>query len=927
MHLTLQELRAALRSTDGASPVGGAPEHLAGCPVCLDALHRLRESESATLSSGIMPALGAELEPALEVGQRLGRYVLVGRLGEGGMGLVYAAYDPSLDRRVAIKVLRPGTASQAYLLAEAQLLAKLRHPNVVSVHDVGTTASGQLFMALDYLEGQTAKAWLKSAPRSPEEILAVFMQAGRGLSEAHRLGIVHRDFKPDNLLVDASGRGFVLDFGIALGSQRPEEQPLGPSPVQTAGSELSTKAGQLKGTLPYLPPEVFTGQRADAHSDQFSFCVSLYEALFGVRPFDTQAVGEARWALVPPPEGREVSAPIRAAVLRGLEPEAAKRWPSMGALLEALSTRRTPRGLVLAAAAALVLVGGAGVAALRRPDPCVVGARGAREAFSQEAQSEAAARFAATALPYAEGTFTVVARSLDAFAQGWEQRFLSVCRAPTRGTEGHALQLECLDQRRASFSRLVGSFQRATSDTVDRAVQMAAALPDLEGCDDTEALRRSAWVGASVAQRQRAEALRRELEALEFDFTLGPEERLVPLRALKEEARALKHHTLVAYALLIEGRLGTDRRQMLAQRWEAFTEAYRARDYRLQVRGAHDLINDAYNTGNSPLVRPVIDMAEAAFVAAGEPASLKLELLRLRSGAALGTAQDAEGATRALVDELMRRDDLMALSLRSVTFNNLAVAVGDRHERFSEAVDALRQALEAGKLFPKPGLMPFIEYVNLIEYAGSAGRFDEALAAGEDFNALAAKYPKVPGEMACHRALQLANLERYRGETARSRAHLEAARACAAGYAMLETPSAIVFELAESDLQRLEGHPDQALASARRALAVGMKYTGADSYETARAQLNLAQALLETGKTQGAQEALEPVLAFVDKVKPSEGGLLVPGLWRTRGALLLASGGDQVEGQALLKRARAAFEALHHSAAVARIDGWLAKVK
>jgi hypothetical protein len=223
--------------------------------------------------------------------------------------------------------------------------------------------------------------------------------------------------------------------------------------------------------------------------------------------------------------------------------------------------------------------------------------------------------------------------------------------------------------------------------------------------------------------------------------------------------------------------------------------------------------------------------------------------------------------------------------------------------------------------------MPFIEYINIIEYAGSAGRFDEAIAAGEGFDALAAKYPKVPGEMVCHRELQMANVERYRGEAAKSRTHLEAARACAVGYDTLKTPTAILFELAESDLQRLEGHPEPALAAASRAVALALKYTSADSYDTARAQLALAQALLEAGKTQGVPEALAPVSAYVETVKPSEGGLLVPGLWRTRGAYLVASGGDAVEAKALLQRSRAAFEALHHTAAVARIDGWLARLK
>ncbi|MFY0533205.1 serine/threonine-protein kinase [Nannocystis pusilla] len=303
--------------------------------------------------------------PADALPQQLGRYHVLARLGSGGMGVVYSAYDPDLDRRVAVKLLRPdhrGRDSQIRLLREAQALARLSHPNVVQVYDTGALGE-QVFIAMEFVRGVDLHTWL-AGERGVEEILRTFVAAGRGLAAAHDAGLVHRDFKPENVLVGEDGRVCVADFGLARDD--------GAAPVEGRSGvsrplDLSlTVTGVLLGTPTYMSPEQHEGRVADARSDQFSFCVALWEALYAARPF----AGETHAALAmavrggqiqdPPPTAR---APRRfAAVLRrGLATDPAQRYPDMHALLAALAPAPR-RGRVIAGLALVGLLGGAALA-------------------------------------------------------------------------------------------------------------------------------------------------------------------------------------------------------------------------------------------------------------------------------------------------------------------------------------------------------------------------------------------------------------------------------------------------------------------------------------------------------------------------------------------------------------------------------------
>ncbi|AEI64646.1 serine/threonine-protein kinase [Corallococcus macrosporus] len=339
-------------------------------------------------------APGAWVAPS-PLGQRVGRFIPLKLLGQGGMGAVFAAYDPDLDRKVALKLLSVEARSadeeggRARLLREAQAMARVSHPNVIPIYEVGTWDE-QVFFTMELVPGGTLADWRREKPRSWREVLEKYLQAGRGLAAAHAVGLVHRDFKPANVLVGRDGRVYVTDFGLA----RPvDDLPLEEQPTLArvrASEEISrplheplTEAGVVLGTPPFMSPEQFRGEGLDARSDQFSFCAALYRALYNQRPFDPDELSRAAKALraapgrqaaplepgAPspihePPGDARVPAWVRRAVMRGLSLAPDARFASMEALLEALSQEqqraraRRAGGVAVAAAALVGAVGG-----------------------------------------------------------------------------------------------------------------------------------------------------------------------------------------------------------------------------------------------------------------------------------------------------------------------------------------------------------------------------------------------------------------------------------------------------------------------------------------------------------------------------------------------------------------------------------------
>ncbi len=566
---------------EGRLSTGDAAQVRAHAATCSRCSARLGDSgETATAAVG--PPKSASAVDAgdgdeasvggasLPRGSSFGRYIVLERVGEGGMGVVHAAYDPELNRKIAIKLLQTGapgsqgTGGRERLIREAQALARLSHPNVVHVHDVGTHGE-RVFMAMELVDGRTLRAWLKETPRSWREVTAVFLAAGRGLAAAHAAGLVHRDCKPDNVLISADGQVRVLDFGIARQWESDSPEPTYEvSPASDERSSLSTpltEVGVVLGTPSYLPPELFNGEPADPRADQFSFCVSLYEALYGERPFPGKLPRNdpQRWKLPEPPRDTQVPAWLRRVVLRGLSLSPEARYPSMDALLSELG--RDPRakqrqwllGTAIVGLVALVS-GGLYLQARSQPAPCQGAARSLAGIWDAPKQQALRTAFLSTGQGFASSAWDTTRRTLDAWAGAWVAMRQEACEATrVRGEQSDevlSLRMTCLDRRLGSLQALTGLYANADAALVQQAARAATALPGLDLCANVAALRAPVPPPDGVEAHAKVDALRKRLaegQAL-FDAARYPPG-LELAKSAVESARALAYRPLQAEAL------------------------------------------------------------------------------------------------------------------------------------------------------------------------------------------------------------------------------------------------------------------------------------------------------------------------------------------------------------------------------------------
>jgi eukaryotic-like serine/threonine-protein kinase len=612
----------------------------------------------------------------LERGQTIDRFVVLGLVGRGGMGEVYAAYDPELDRKVAIKLLRARdeiSDGKSRLLREAQAIAKLQHPNVVVVYDVGTHGEN-IFIAMEFVEGRTVNAWLQAASRTRREILDVYLAAGRGLVAAHAAGLVHRDFKPENVMVTHDGQVRVMDFGLArhvteLGDGDPPAEPVreaaaalevartldaavdpdatiniggtgGPGQRQSSnGTYLSmklTQTGAMLGTPAYMAPEQFAGGRTDERTDQFSFCVALYEALYDERPF----AGDSFQALMtsvtggdvrPAPAKASVPGWIRRALLRGLTADPDRRHASMAALLAALTFDPTVRlrrtftvaGLALGVAAVAL---GVRHGTSSRQAMCQGG--GQRLAGIWEPGSEATPRkaaihraFAATGKSYAEAAFASASRYLDQYASRWAAMYADACAATQlRGEQSPEvldLRMACLNDRLTDLRALTDVYATADEKVVENAVTSAGTLARLDRCADVALLRAVIKPPADEATRARVDGLRKELAHLKAVWRSGRCGEAEPLsRKLLADVRTTGYQPLMAEAMLAvgtDGEICTAAQERIALLQEAFADGLASRHDEAAAQAASvlpALIADRFRQPS--LARQWVGIARAA---------------------------------------------------------------------------------------------------------------------------------------------------------------------------------------------------------------------------------------------------------------------------------------------------------------------------
>jgi len=525
----------------------------------------------------ISSAPDAAAPERLERGTALGRYIVIDVLGEGGMGVVYSAYDPELDRKVAIKLLQArtdgtvgshsGSTDQQWLTREAQAMARLSHPNVIAVHDVGQLSGHRVFVAMEQVDGVTLRIWLRDNVRPWREVLEVMIAAGTGLAAAHKGGLVHRDFKPDNVLVGNDGRVRVMDFGLARlragDSELPDRQSDSSIEARSPLSAPLTIAGTVIGTPAYMAPEIGDGVLADARSDQFSFGVALYEALYRARPFAKDA---PRTRPKDPPDSK-VPERVQRIVLRAIAADPAQRFASMDELLAQLTRAAAPRRRPVIAAAAVLGLGAAavaGFAASKSSEPagnpasqlCKGAERRLVGVWDDKAREGMRKAFEATGRPFHKQTFAAAAKALDGYASKWTAAATEACETTRlRGEQTEevlSLRQACLDQRLYELAALVGVLGTADDKMVEAGDKLVFQLDPLERCANVQALRAPGL--PPTEPRAKVEELRQLLASSKAELIAG--RHFGSMEAARKAALLageVKYEPYRAEALLVRG--------------------------------------------------------------------------------------------------------------------------------------------------------------------------------------------------------------------------------------------------------------------------------------------------------------------------------------------------------------------------------------
>lgn len=495
-----------------------------------DLLEAARMSRDAA-STVVLARLRQQLFAATDL-PTVGRYVLVREIGSGGMGVVYEARDPKLQRAVAIKLIRPRglvpgseASARALLLREARSMAALSHPNVLPIYDVGTEGR-DVFLAMELVHGSTLRQWLRARTRSMDEIVSVLASAGHGLQAAHAAGLVHRDFKPSNVLVADGGRVFVMDFGLARGVTSASGGPTtSPDRGGSVSGDTSTQTGFAVGSPAYMSPQQHRGARPDPKADQWSFCVALHEAVYGALPFAETTIDALRVSidrgLGPLPKG-PVPANVRRVIRTGLRADPQARFSTMAELLAVLQPRARGRGVRWAGA--IVVAGGAAAGLVAVPQQPAGGCDDALERghtiWNDARRAELAAHAQTSAPPWAPHVLRRTLASIDGYHAQWAEQQQEVCHSVDSAEAALVsarLRTACLRTRVSGLGEALGVLGDLDGRAAVRAPSTIATLPRLADCDAIDRLADSQRPGdpsdtpaaaGVVRGLQRAQALR-----------------------------------------------------------------------------------------------------------------------------------------------------------------------------------------------------------------------------------------------------------------------------------------------------------------------------------------------------------------------------------------------------------------------------------
>ncbi|HEY1814193.1 MAG TPA: serine/threonine-protein kinase [Kofleriaceae bacterium] len=481
-----QELLAMLERSMNPTKFGELEVHIDSCETCRKAVAALAQGSRPTAAPIAAPF--AELDHELATGATiLGRYEVRSELGRGGMGTVYLAHDRTLGRDVALKLHRAGSGADR-LQREAVAMAKLAHPNVVNVFEVAAV-DDRMYVAMEYVRGTTLRGWLGKGSRTWREIVGMLGATGRGLAAAHAAGLVHRDFKPENVLVGDDGRPRVGDFGLA----RADHAAIAVDLETMTNAETMT-AG-VAGTPAYMAPEQMVGDPVDSRCDQFAFCVVAWECLFGKRPFTGTTLAAIQHAIEThelEPGDNRVPERVRAVIERGLASVPDERFADMPALLGALERAAAPRTTrnVLAAAVALAVLGGGtaygsrAFADHRQAAACDAAAGAMRGKFGIADHAKLATAFLATGAPFAQSSLDHTSGVLDRSADFLASQAGDVCRDASMTEHARVARTACLATRAAGLGSVVEQLEHADAAAVRTAPESAWALYDPSPCSE-----------------------------------------------------------------------------------------------------------------------------------------------------------------------------------------------------------------------------------------------------------------------------------------------------------------------------------------------------------------------------------------------------------------------------------------------------------
>jgi tetratricopeptide (TPR) repeat protein len=929
------------------------------------------DRRTVNIGTGDAPGPGASAlpheAPTLGRGTPLDRYVVLEPLGEGGMGMVYAAYDSVLDRKVALKLLPPGdpdggpevSSGRARLLREAQAMARLSHPNVVAIYDVHQH-DAQVFMAMELVDGQTLLQWEREKPRTWRELLTAYLSAGRGLAAAHAAGLVHRDFKPTNVLVGKDGRVRVTDFGLARPHNAPAEAGADTAadtgPIKTHSLlELNlTQRGAVLGTPAYMAPEQFRGATADARSDQFSFAVSLWEALYGVRPFEGTSPGERRENVLagrinPPPPYSKVPPWVNRALLRALNTAPEARYPSLDALLAILERdpARVRRRVLVAGVLSLLVVGSTALAwsswHQRQAQLCTGGEAKLVGIWDAPRKATIEQAFFATGRDYARDTWVRVREALDLYTHEWREMHQDTCAATRiRGEQSEAvmsLRMACLEGRRQELAALTEVFTDADETVVEKAIFATSSLRRLWGCADVEALMSEVKPPEDTTTRRAVEAVRAQLARVKALTTAGKfKEALELATEVAQKAPTLGYSPVHAEALFTQAWvqvISGENQGVPPLLTEALWLAHASRHDTVATAAAVRLMGYYTQRGPPEEASRWQAFAQASLDRLGENGELRAIFHNNRGMAFYAQGNFAEAYESFDKAFALAEQTLGPAHSTTLRYASNSLATLSNLDRMDESLRALETLVAVGERNLGP-LHPFLvqPMMNLSSTYVMQGRLSDARRILDRVREIVKRAFRPNSEEWAHYHLSAGELDSEQGRDAESLEHYEEAARLWKTLAGPESTDALqslvrvaeaqmalerlgqaqktfqeVLELTKKDprqqehiytqalnglanLHRVKGQYDKALRQHQQVLELRERFLGAEHFNTSLIRLDIANSHLEMGQAARALVIFEQVLARFEKTADLESPV---------GALVLTG-----KGEALRKLGRAA---------------------